>query len=142
MSCGEFGTAIPPGASGSECHCAPGYARIGDIENQTCAACGPGSYGRDSLCIQCPKNEGHNKVAQVDVTSCVCDPGFVPRIRTCAGVRVYADREDVRCLSCQPGKFKAERSSVQHRKLAGMKVNESAWAETEVCEVCHENTFS
>ena len=97
------------GASGAGCHCAPGYARAGGVLNQTCAACGPGTYGQDSVCVACPAHEGHGYAA-VDVTSCVCDPGFVPRLRTCAGVRVYADREDVRCLSCEPGKFKAGRS--------------------------------
>ena len=72
----------------------------------------------------------------------MCDPGFVPRLRTCAGVRVYADREDVRCLSCEPGKFKAGRSGVQHRRLAGTRVDEAEWAATEVCEVCLEGSFA
>ena len=142
VSCGVNAVAVPAGASGAECHCAPGYARVGGAANQTCAACGPGTYGKDSVCEACPDHEGHAGYAAVDVTSCVCDPGFVPRLRTCAGVRVYADREDVRCLSCEPGKFKAGRSGVQHRRLAGTRVDEDAWAATEVCEVCLESSFA
>ena len=142
VECGAFGIAVPAGASGAECHCAPGYARVGGVSNQTCAACGPGTYGQDSVCVACPDHEGHAGYAAVDVTSCVCDPGFVPRLRTCAGVRVYADREDVRCLSCEPGKFKAGRSGVQHRRLAGTRVDEAEWAATEVCEVCLEGSFA
>ena len=43
VECGVNAVAVPAGASGAECHCAPGYARAGGVLNQTCAACGPGT---------------------------------------------------------------------------------------------------
>lgn len=104
--------------------CAPGFFKdTVSLPGNTdkCDACGVAKYQSDfgaSACQTCAPTESHFLLAQTNVSSCECVPGFEPSgnasapCRPCAPGFFKSNRGDVACTPCAVGSFASGEASI------------------------------